>query len=302
MVSRIGHVGLRVADLDRAVDHAVTVMGLREVQRIDGVAYMTCNERHHELILIADGEAGFDHLGLEIASVAELDALRERVADAGLPIIEPPFQELGIAQSFWCIGPGGFVFKLFAGMAHDQPARYSALGVRPRKFGHITLKSNNLPEMEDFLINTLGFRLSDRMGTVLSWLRCNYDHHGVGLLSDPENKLHHYAFELESWSSFEQLGDLFRNHGKTFIWGPGRHGPGDNLFCYFFDLDGFVTEYMADIIRVDDEATYRWREWPDLPVTINQWGPAAPPEFFAAGVAIAKRYQLVGAHSNGQTS
>src|SRR6266550_4393882 len=108
MVSRIGHVGLRVADLDRAVDHAVTVMGLREVQRIDGVA------------------------------------------DAGLPIIEPPFQELGIAQSFWCIGPGGFVFKLFTGMAHDQPARYSALGVRPRKFGHITLKSNNLPEMEDF--------------------------------------------------------------------------------------------------------------------------------------------------------
>jgi catechol-2,3-dioxygenase len=290
MVSRIGHVGLRVADLDRAVEHAVTMMGLREVERVDGVAYMTCNERHHELLLIADGEAGFDHLGLEVANVAELDRLRGQVAAAGFPIIDAPFAEQGIAGSFWCLGPGGFVFKLFAGMAHNQPARYSAPGIRPRKFAHITLKSNNLPEVEGFLVNQLGFRISDRMSTVLSWLRCNYDHHGIGLLADSQNMLHHYAFEMEGWASFAQLGDHFINHGKTFIWGPGRHGPGDNQFCYFFDPDGFVAEYMADILRIDDEATYRWRDWPDLPVTINQYGPAAPPEFFAAGVPVAKRY------------
>lgn len=293
MVSRIGHVGLRVTDLDRAVEHAVTMMGLREVAREDGVAYLTCNERHHELILIADTEAGVDHLGLEVASVADLAAYRAKIEGAGLPFIDAPFKEAGIADSFWFIGPGGFVFKLFTGMAYDQPARYSAPGVRPRKFGHITLKSNNLAEMEDFLIGTLGFRLSDRIGMALSWMRCNYDHHGIALLADGENKLHHYAFELEGWSSLEQLGDHFINHGKTFIFGPGRHGPGDNLFCYFFDPDGFVAEYMADLLRVDDEATYQWRSWPDLPVTINQYGPAAPPEFYAAGVGIARRYAQV---------
>src|SRR5258708_829585 len=105
MVRRVGHVGLRVTDLDRAVEHAVTIMGLREVARDAGVAYLTCNERPHELILIADTEAGVDHLGLEVASEADLAAYRARITSAGLPIIDAPFEEIGIKASFWFIGP-----------------------------------------------------------------------------------------------------------------------------------------------------------------------------------------------------
>jgi catechol 2,3-dioxygenase len=259
VVSRIGHIDLRVADVDRAVEHAVTFMGRREVARDDGVAYLTCNERHHEFILSADVEAGVDHLGPEVASEADLAACRAWLAGVGLPIVDAPFDEQGIAASFWSIGPDGFVFKRFGGMAHDQPVRPSAPGMRPRRFGHIRLTSHDLTEMEDFLIGTRGFRLSDRAGTALSWLRCSDDHHGTALLADGENTLHHDAFELEGWASY-----------------------------HFFDTDGFVAEYMTELVRVDAETTYRWRSWPDLRVTINQYGPAAPPEFFAAGVGVAR--------------
>ena len=53
---------------------------------------------------------------------------------------------------------------------------------------------------------------------------------------------------------------LARNGGR-FIWGPGRHGAGQNIFTYHFDPAGAIVEYSADIYRVWDEATYVPGRW-----------------------------------------
>lgn len=65
--------------------------------------------------------------------------------------------------------------------------------------------------------------------------------------------------------------------GYPIAWGVGRHGPGDNVFAYFIDPVGFVIEYTAEVLQVDD--TYRVRgpdEWVWPPGRTDQWGIAPP--------------------------
>ncbi len=283
MVARIGHVALRVSDLARSVAFAQQILGLREVERVDGTSYLTCNERHHELQLIEAAEAGCDHAALEVSGVDAIETLRERIVAAGCPILSEQPQEHGIEHGLRFVSPFGLQIELFAGMELGQPSRYDTIGVRPRKFGHFTLKTDDPGGVEEFFVRVLGFRLSDRMSDTLTWMRCNSDHHGVGLAKGQGNSLHHYAFELESWASIEQTGDHLQGHDQILIYGPGRHGPGKNLFSYFVDPEGGLVEFFADIQRVEDDARHEALDWPDVGQTINQWGPLPPPDFLDYG-------------------
>src|SRR4051794_4251608 len=84
MVTRIGHMAFRVPDLDAAVEFQREVMGLVETERAGGVSYLTCNARHHELVLIEDPtRRGYDHIGLEVADAAALDAAKAQALGAG---------------------------------------------------------------------------------------------------------------------------------------------------------------------------------------------------------------------------
>ena len=77
MVTRMGHIALRVPDLDAAVEFQREVIGMVETERIAGVSYMTCNERHHELILIQDPiRRGYDHIGLEVPDPQVLESMK----------------------------------------------------------------------------------------------------------------------------------------------------------------------------------------------------------------------------------
>jgi len=289
IINRLGYVALRVTDLDRSVKYAVEIMGLREVVRENGASYLTCNDRHHELVLIEASEASLDHIGLEVQSESDMNAVRQTLADNGFDVSDDEPAGPGVQGAFLVVGWGGFAFKVFYGMAHDQPPRYATLGEKPEKFGHVTLKVTDLPAMAAFLTDQLGFRISDRMGTSMAWLRCNFDHHGIGLIQDDDNKIHHYAFDLQDFTAIGRVGDHLRVNGQSFIWGPGRHGPGDNLFCYFFDPEMVVVEYQADLQQIDDEANYFAGEWVDEPITVNQWGTPPPQSFHEAGIPIRKR-------------
>lgn len=287
MVTRIGHVGLRVRDLDRSVKHAQRYLGLREVERTATASYLTCNQRHHELVLIASTDIACDHLALEVPNPAALNEAVTILRADGVRILSDEPEEPGIEGAVRFMGPGGFVFELFHGMRTDQPVSYDSVGVRPRKFEHITVKSTRKAEMEAFL-QRLGFRLSDRSGDSISWFRCSPEHHGFSVIAADSDQLQHYAWQIGSWDDIRRVGDHLAHNRRTFLWGPGHHGIGDNYFCYFFDDDGAVVEYSAAMMRIDDEASYIPRTWPDEPLSVNRWGnPPPPPEFFAAGVPSA---------------
>lgn len=239
-------------------------------------------------MLLQDTESSCDHIAFEVPDVSHLEEAQTLLMREGFDILSTYLQEEGIAHALRFVGPGGFVFELFTGMDYSQPVRYALSGVRPRKFGHVTLKVVDVAGMEDFLTRLLGFHVSDRVGSDAVFLRCNTDHHGINLLKTSVNQLHHYAFELEHWAAYEQLGDHFRLQGQTFLWGPGRHGPGDNLFCYVLDPVGSIVEFYADMQQIESETAYHPQVWGNVPLTANQWGPLPPEHFFALGLGLAQ--------------
>jgi catechol 2,3-dioxygenase len=286
VVSRIGHVALRVPDLAEAVDFAVGVLGLRETERTDGVSYLTCNERHHEHILIEDDVPGCDHIALEAPSVDALAEVRDRLIAEGCQILSESPEERGIAEAIRFLGPGDEVFEAFAGIEHRGSSSYETFTARPRKLGHVTLTTEQPRTTAEFLSRVLDFRVSDQMQESFWWLRCNTDHHGIGLI-EGKNGLHHYAFELDDWAALKQSGDHLITHNRTFAWGPGRHGPGDNLFAYFLDPNETIVELFAELVQIEDEYAYSPRNWPEVPTTVNQWGPAPPDGFLELSTAHA---------------
>ena len=276
VAQRMGHVALRVPDLEATIRHYVEIVGLRVVEEVDGWTYLTCGPRHHDLML-REGEAALDHFSFETWNPEAIDWLTARLNEDGVEIISEEPEEIELARAIRFRAPGGHVIEVYEGMGQVD-GHYNGPGVRPRKYGHTTLRVLNLEEMATFLNRTVGLIQSDRVGAGIMWMRCDADHHGLAMLQGPQAGLHHHAWEVENWAYIETLGDHLMRNGQTFVFGPGRHGPGLNLFCYHLDPAGACIEYFADMEQIHDDSN-TGRVWPEVPESINQWGPAAPEAF-----------------------
>jgi catechol 2,3-dioxygenase len=112
---------------------------------------------------------------------------------------------------------------------------------------------------------------------MMGFVRTNSDHHSVVIAEAEVNTLNHVAFLLPAWEDVMIASGRMMDEGHPIGWGPGRHGPGDNVFAYFVSPDGFVIEHTAEVLQVDDD--YRvggpddWT-WPSG--RTDQWGISPP--------------------------
>ena len=287
MVTRIGHIGLRVSDLDAAVDFQREVIGMVETERVGRVSYMTCNDRHHELILIEDKtHRGYDHVGLEVADAQALELAKSQIVRAGGELLGKVYDgEPGIDRALRLRSPDGQVFKLFCGM--EAGVKLDA-GDRPIKFEHVSFKTRNTRRLERFLRDGLGFEFSDRMGPFASWWHCDPDHHGVAVVFAGKVELSHYAYAWPDLNALGRVADRLRAaRNRKCIWGPSRHGPGSNHFLYLHDEDGAMIENCSELAQMAPAGDYVARRWPIDPSTINQWGGPPPLRFILTGYPIA---------------
>jgi catechol 2,3-dioxygenase-like lactoylglutathione lyase family enzyme len=259
VIDRVGHLAIRVRDLDAAVHCATHLMGMREVERRDGCVYLTLGAEHHTLQYLAADEDELDHLGLEAAGPAALATIRERVDEEGLAVVSETPLDDGIAEGFAFVGPDDVVYEIYTGMDRGQPA-YHPTGVRPARLGHFTMHPRDPEAVRSFLERVLGFRLSDTIAGDGYFLRCNAEHHGIGLFRGV-GKLHHHGWAVQSLTDLGRLGDLLDEQGSRLIWGPLRHGAGNNIAAYFVEPAGSVVEYYTDMEHIYDEGTFRPRTW-----------------------------------------
>ena len=93
---RIGHVHLKVADIDRALSFYSGILGLQVTQRWPGAAFMAAGDSHHHIAVNTwesaggspppPGTTGLFHTAILYPTRAKLaDALR-RVMDAGIAL------------------------------------------------------------------------------------------------------------------------------------------------------------------------------------------------------------------------
>ena len=124
--ARIGHVHLKVADLERALDFYRGVLGLELTQRIgDEAAFLAAGGYHHHVALNTwesaggspppRGATGLYHLAIVYPGRAELgDALRRLIA-AGIRL--EGSADHGVSQSLYLRDPDGNGVELYC----DRP-------------------------------------------------------------------------------------------------------------------------------------------------------------------------------------
>jgi catechol 2,3-dioxygenase len=287
-ISRIGHVSLRVPDLDDWTRFFCEIVGLRVVERSADEVFLTASHRHHEIRLTGGYPYACETVGLDVRSEDELQVLIGRAHRHGLAVTADG-PAIGARRVVRVEGPDLPPVELCCGTERVEisyDGSYETVGPRPRKLGHLTLQSATYQETAEVLEEVFGFRLSDSVPNLFRWYRCNADHHGIGL-GPGENRLHHYAFELSCFEEFRQLGDHLFRRDLEMVWGPGRHGPGNNLFAYFRDPGGGLVEMYADLLQIEDEEHYRPGEFTPEEAG-NRWGPQTvpPDEWFEAGTPL----------------
>lgn len=277
---KLSHVAIKAINIEAQVDFYTNLAGLAETARDDqGRVYLRCNADHHALVLIPAQEKGMDHFALDVGSVAALEAAADALAHAGIAHEHASSGELGQNEAIRLRDPDGFVVELVADIKQLNPI-YGARAVQPRRFGHITLRVTDLPSSVAFYRDILGLRISDWLGDKFCWLRCTPEHHGIAMSTHPRAPMmHHIAFHVRDMSQLIQQAEHLMHHGRILLYGPGRHGPGQNLFIYFHDAEENIIEFAADMQRIWDEESYQPKVWNSNERWSNMWGPASLPAF-----------------------
>ena len=151
--------------------------------------------------------------------------------------------------------------------------------VRPRRLGHVVIGSLDQEASQRFFTEGLGFKVSDRVPGLASFMRCSTDHHNLLVQQAPVNFLHHTAWEVDD---VDEVGRgataMLEGHPERHVWGLGRHHIGSNFFWYLKDPVGNFSEYYSDLdIILDDQL------WKPSVVEgargLYNWGPPPPPSF-----------------------
>src|SRR5262249_16628012 len=154
--------------------------------------------------------------------------------------------------------------------------------------GHVLFFTPDPEAAERFYTGVLGFRVSDRVPGLLSFLRCSTDHHNLAFAKSSRRGFHHASYEVGSFDEVGMGGMWMRAQGWEPAWGMGRHAIGSNVFYYIRDPWGSYAEYFHDIDCIPEDAAWEPRDW-EAKYALYCWGPDVPPDFIENKEAAAER-------------
>jgi catechol 2,3-dioxygenase-like lactoylglutathione lyase family enzyme len=226
---------------------------------------------HGRALVVGKGKkCEVPYFALQMRDAAQLDAYRRELERHGTAI-EPSPSPLFAAGAFAVADPDGrrVVFGLpIAASATD--------GKTVARLQHFVCASTRLEGMLAYYRDTLGLVESDRVlengELAAAFLRSDPEHHSFAAFRGPESRPDHHCYETSSWNDIRDWGDRMASLRIPLWWGPGRHGPGNNLFFMIEDLEGHKVEFSAEIEHVSRDTAFR--TWPHEQRTLNLWGSA----------------------------
>jgi len=276
-ITKVGHLSLSVRDLSKSTGFYTDDWGLGVTGEVDGAVYLrTAATEHHSLRLVQADTTGFQELGFQVAGEADLDRAEEDLAAAGAPIEKKAgtADRPGVKKNVRFRDPDGYLVELYWG--EDQVTDdYGPRNVKPLELSHVVLKTTDIDRAYAFYRDHFGFKESDWNGHHMVFLRCNDVHHQLAFAVSKSPRLHHVAFEVQDFLEIAKGVYYFGEKGVPRLWGPGRHGAGNNLFSYFWDPDQNIIEYTSDIIRIYDDDAWKVTIWPPRD-TVDLWRQGPP--------------------------
>ena len=291
VIALVGHVALRVRDLETAVPYSSELFGLKVAGEADDRVYLTEGAPHHSLVYIAAEEDALDHVGLLATDGNALAEIKQRAERGGFEILSDEPLNPATGEALVIEGPENFVFEVSVGQ-EKLPPEQRPLGALPKRFGHVNFVTGAGKEVVDFLIGVFDFRLSDEVAGGGWFLRCNVDHHGIGVFPGAgKSRLHHYAWEARGIEDIARFADRVDQRGESVLWGPGRHAIGRNVASYVDEPCGIVVEFYADMERIYHDLTHTPGYWnpEDGHKWFSLWNPQLPDGFLDLGVPSVAR-------------
>ena len=262
------HLHLTSADPERLSRFYARLLELSSSRAEDGAYVLGGGQRR---LLVSKGppcEAAF--IAFAVQDVAALEKLRGKLAETvgDLEAVRSPFFSEG---SFAIRDPQGrrVVFGVAPAKRYQDP--------RPGRLQHVVFQTTTIDPLVEFYVNKVGFAISDKVvdddGSLAAFfLRSDHEHHSLAFFVGSKNELDHHAYETTCWNDIRDWGDRFGRAKIPMFWGPGRHGPGNNLFFMVRDADGNKLELSAELETFTPEQTPRI--WPNTEYTLNFWGSA----------------------------
>jgi catechol 2,3-dioxygenase-like lactoylglutathione lyase family enzyme len=270
-------VQLRIPALTDSTDFYSEVWGLSVIDADHDDTWLRgTGENHHVLQLTRADRNGLGRISFAVRTRAEIDEAARNLQARGVPMLLEP-QDLDSAGGGYgvrFVDPEGRVIELVADMHAVKPLDRG----RPVPVGvtHVVLNTVDIDRAVAFYTSVLGMRISDWSEHQMAFLRCTTDHHSIAFNQAAWTSVNHVAYEMPSMDHFMRGIGSLKQQGITPLWGPGRHGPGNNTFSYFADPAGLVCEYTSDVAQVVED---QWlcKVWRRVPELSDLWGTAGPP-------------------------
>jgi len=297
-VNKLAHVGLWVNDIVAqtrfyrqviGLDQRIPTETMHSIESDDAATFLALGDEHHCLALFNDvrptatngrrpaQRSKLHHLSFEVDTDAELAALAARLKMSGVDLrLETRDGDPGMDDTLWFSDPDGNRIEI--SVASEDATVHSSLTrsrrplLRPYALQHVGLQTMRLEEMVDFYTEALGFDISDWLLRETAWLRCANNHHTL-MFTQGQQGIDHIAFTVADGPELLRWSDYLSRNQTSILWGPGRHGAGNDLFVRFSDAEGIHVELSAELQQYyDSDVTTPPRLWHTRVMAHNLWG------------------------------
>jgi 2,3-dihydroxy-p-cumate/2,3-dihydroxybenzoate 3,4-dioxygenase len=270
---RLRSVDLLMPRADNAAEFLENKWGLIPAGSGGKAAFFRGTGDHPYIFSVAESAAPGVAAVTFAGSPGEISEARARAERAGAPMQAiAAFDVPGGGAGFVVEGPEGQIYRLISETAKPSPLQGHD---GPIQITHAVVNTVDREKAERFAVDVLGFKVSDRTRH-MTFVRCNRKHHCVAYAHSDFSSFNHVAFEMRDIDAVMRGFGRMRDAGIGSVWGPGRHGPGNNVFGYFIAPFGGVIEYTTEVSEAGDDykvgGPEDWK-WPEG--RIDHWGVTA---------------------------
>lgn len=274
-ITHLRHVAIAVPDYETAVEFNRGVWALTPVANDEDVTFFAAEASSEQYILRVRRarEKRLDLIAFGAEDAASVDILAERLITAKVRIDREPgkLDTPGGGYGFRFFDPEGRLVEVSSDVAQRTARPLQPRESIPQNLSHVVINSVDILNTKAFYEQHLGFRLTDWLEDQMCFMRTRVDHHILAISSGPHVALNHISFEMRGIDEYMRGSGRLIRHGHQPLWGPGRHGAGDNTFTYFLDPNGNVVEYTTELEKITDE-DWEPRRFSAAPESADQWG------------------------------
>jgi catechol 2,3-dioxygenase-like lactoylglutathione lyase family enzyme len=250
--TRFSHAVFETPDIDRQIDYFTEVVGLQLSEKQNGRAFLATKLGDLVVQLEKGRVPRCAKLAFQAAPGTDIAEIKRGVEAENIACELRNDATPGVPKLVTFKDPKDTVIEVFADqtpIGKNQQVR----GIGPIKLGHLAFVVDDPKKYVEFYTRVLGFRVSDWIQDWFAFMRCGPDHHTINFVRGKSIKMHHIAFELKDWAHVQNACDFLGSRNIPLIWGPGRHGPGHNIYTYHRNPDDQITELFTELDKMLDE-------------------------------------------------